>query len=65
VPAGHRVRRHGDRTQETYVNKNTLLVALLVIALVVVVYLWMNDRESKDLSIDVGHLDVPALALPA
>jgi len=47
------------------VNKNTLIVALLVIALGVVVYLWMNDRESKDLSIDVGHLDVPALALPA
>jgi hypothetical protein len=46
-------------------NKNTLLVALLVVALVVVVYLWMNDRESKDVSIDVGHLDAPALILPA
>lgn len=46
-------------------NKNTLFVALLVVALAVVVYLWMNDRESKDLNIDVGHLDVPALILPA
>lgn len=46
-------------------NKNTLIVALLVIALGVVIYLWMNDRESKDLSIDVGHLGVPALTLPA
>lgn len=46
-------------------NKNALLIALLVVALVVVVYLWMNDRESKDLNIDVGHVDAPALVLPA
>ena len=46
-------------------NRNTLLVALLVIALVVVVYLWMNDREAKDVNIDVGHTDAPALIIPA
>lgn len=46
-------------------NKNVLLVTLLVVALAVVVYLWMNDRESADLNIDVGHVDAPALILPA
>lgn len=55
----------GATFKENYVNKNTLLVGLLVVAIVVVVYLWMNDRESQDLSIDIGHVDVPALTLPA
>jgi len=63
VPSGSSAR--APASQEKYVNKNALIVALLVIALVVVVYLWMNDRESKDVSIDIGQVDVPALSIPA
>jgi len=45
------------------VNKNTLLVGLLVVALVVVLIIWMNDRESQDasLDIDIGRVDAPGL----
>lgn len=48
-------------------NRNALLVGLLVVALVVVLILWMNDRESQDasLEIDIGWVDAPALALLA
>ncbi len=44
-------------------NRNALLVGLLVVALVVVLILWMNDRESQDASLDVniGWADAPAL----
>lgn len=44
-------------------NRNTLLVGLLVVALVVVFLLWMNDRESQDaeLDVDVGWIDAPEL----
>ena len=44
-------------------NKNTLLIGALVVALVVVLLLWMNDRESADaeLDIDIGMADAPAL----
>lgn len=44
-------------------NRNALLVGLLVAALVVVFLLWMNDRESQDanLDIDIGWTDAPAL----
>lgn len=45
-------------------NRNALLVGLLVIALVVVVILWMNDRESKDLKVDIGRAPVAALTIP-
>lgn len=31
-----------------------LLVALLAAALVVVMFLWMRDRESKDVQIELG-----------
>lgn len=45
------------------VNRNALLVGLLVVALVVVLILWMNDRESQDASLDVniGWVDAPEL----
>lgn len=48
-------------------NKNALLVGLLVVALVVVLILWMNDRESQDasLDVDIGWIDAPALTVPA
>lgn len=44
------------------VNRNALLVGLLVVALAVVFLLWMNDRESQDasLDIDIGWADAPA-----
>lgn len=44
-------------------NRNALLVGLLVVALVVVLILWMNDRDSQDASLDVniGWVDAPAL----
>lgn len=44
-------------------NRNALLVGLLVVALVVVLILWMNDRESQDasLDVDIGQVDAPAL----
>lgn len=44
-------------------NKNALLVGLLVVAIVVVLILWMNDRDSQDanLDIDIGWTDAPAL----
>lgn len=44
-------------------NRNSLLIGLLVLALVVVLLLWMNDRASQDaeLNIDVGWTDAPAL----
>lgn len=32
----------------------TWLVALLAIALVVVMFLWMQDRESKDVELEIG-----------
>lgn len=43
-------------------NKNALLVGLLVVALVVVLIMWMNDRESQDasLDIDISWADAPA-----
>lgn len=43
-------------------NRNVLLVGLLVVALAVVLILWMNDRESQDasLDIDIGWADAPA-----
>jgi hypothetical protein len=45
------------------VNKNALLVGLLVVALIVVLVMWMNDRESQDasLDIDIGWVDAPGL----
>lgn len=44
-------------------NRNVLLVGLLVVALAVVLILWMNDRDSQDanLDIDIGWTDAPAL----
>ena len=44
-------------------NKNALLVGLLVVALVVVLIMWMNDRESQDasLDVDIGWIDAPEL----
>jgi hypothetical protein len=36
------------------------LVAILVIALIVVFFLWQRDRESKDLEVDIG-LTVPGV----
>lgn len=44
-------------------NRNALLVGLLVVALIVVLILWMNDRESQDASLDIeiGWIDAPAL----
>ncbi len=43
-------------------NRNTLLVGLLVVALAVILILWMNDRESQDanLDINIGWADAPA-----
>jgi len=45
------------------VNKNALLVGLLVVVVVVVLIMWMNDRESQDasLDVDIGWVDAPAL----
>lgn len=44
-------------------NKNAMLVGLLVVVLVVVLIMWMNDRESQDasLDIDIGWVDAPGL----
>jgi len=40
-----------------------MLVGLLVVVLVVVLIMWMNDRESQDasLDVDIGWIDAPAL----
>lgn len=48
-------------------NRNTLLIGLLVVALAVVLLLWMNDRESQDaeLNIEVGWQDAPVSTVPA
>lgn len=48
-------------------NKNTLLIGLLVVALAVVLILWFNDRESQDaeLDVDIGWTDAPAVTVPA
>lgn len=32
----------------------TTIVAVLAIALVVVMFLWMRDRESKDVRLEIG-----------
>lgn len=44
-----------------------MIVGVLVVALVVILLMWMNDRESvdPDLDVDIGWIDMPALALPA
>jgi len=48
-------------------NRNTLLIGLLVVALVVVLVLWMNDRGSQDaeLNIEVGSRAPAAFVTPA
>lgn len=42
-----------------------MIVGVLVVALVVILLMWMNDRDSADLDVDIGWVDAPALALPA
>ena len=37
-------------------------IVLLVVALIVVFFLWQRDRESTDLNIDIGA--IPAVTLP-
>lgn len=32
----------------------TVLVVILAVALVVVMYLWMQDRESQDVQLEIG-----------
>lgn len=32
----------------------TLLIVILAVALVVVMYLWMQDRESQDVQLQIG-----------
>ena len=47
-------------------NRNSVIIGLLVLALVVVLLLWMNDRQSQDarLDIDVSWHDAPTMAIP-
>lgn len=48
-------------------NRNTLLIGLLVLALIVVLLMWMRDRESQDasLDVDIGAIDAVVLPVPA
>lgn len=43
----------------------TTIIAVLAIALVVAVFLWMRDREAKDVELQIGSRDVPVRAVPA
>lgn len=47
-------------------NRNTVIIGLLVLALVAILLFWMNDRQSQDasLNIDLGWNDAPTLAIP-
>ena len=39
----------------------TMIIAVLAIALVVVTFLWMRDRQSQDVRLEIGS----RIALPA
>ncbi|MGH7539661.1 MAG: hypothetical protein ACRELC_01560 [Gemmatimonadota bacterium] len=46
--------RNPPRVEETKMNKrNGVIVAVLVVALLVVLFLWQRDRESQDVNLDV------------
>lgn len=43
----------------------TVIVAILAIAIVVVMFLWMQDRESQDVKLDIGSRATPTSVVAA
>lgn len=55
VSAHPQHRRHAMLGQRGAANRGvTVLVVILAVALVVVMYLWMQDRESQDVQLEIG-----------